>query len=839
MDLPLQDLRYAGRTLAKSPGFLLVAVLSLALGIGANTAIFSFINAVLLRVLPVSDPARLVLVTDPGAAGVNTETRETGTRELLAYGEFEALRAQNRVFSGMFAAQSLLSELDASIGGGRTPSYIKARAQLVSGEFFGVLGVEPVRGRVFTPQEDRTPGANPVAVISYGFWRRAFAANASAIGSNIRVGGAVFEVIGIAPPAFHGILIGSDTDLWVPITMQRQLLPGRDYLTPRDTLWLQVMGRLAPGVSIQKAQSAINVELEHIIRAWAAALPTASERHTMLNQRIRLKRGSLGASELREQFSDPLLLLMGMVGLVLLIACANIANLMLARATGRQREFGVRVALGAARSRLVRQVLTESLLVALLGGSAGILLASWATRLLAALAAGGSATVDLDLDPDLTVLAFTALVSFATGIGFGIAPALRTTQIDVNQALAANARTSVGGRGRVKTGRALVIAQVSLSLLLLVTATLFIRSLHNLLAENLGFERDRILMAEVDPVTAGYKPASAFALYRDLLAGLHTLPGVSAVSLSPDGLFDGDAGDPISFEGSSQRNPSDLHSRWSLVGPGYFTTLGIPLLRGREIDDADAAHAAQVCEVNAAFARFYFPDSDPIGKHITDEYPTTRETYEIVGVVADAKEHSVDERSRPRFYPNMFHPLGTLGTATFLIRSSRDPAALSAAVRRAIRQLNPSLPILHIRTLNQQIDRRLVTQRLIAQLSAFFGALALLLAAIGLYGVMSYSMGRRVSEIGLRMALGASGVSVQWMVLRETLWLLAAGVAIGLPAALATGRLIARYLFGITPADPLAIAAALSILSATTLLAGFLPARRASRIDPIAALRYD
>lgn len=835
----LQDLRYAVRTLSKSPGFLLIAVLSLALGIGANTAIFSFINAVMLRELPVSNPGRLVLLTDPGVGGIETETREHGTRELLSYAEFDQLRAHNQVFSGLFAAQSTISVLNAYQGGEGASSSIKARAQLVSGEFFKVLGVRPTRGRVFTQEEDKVRGGRPVTVISYGFWQRAFAANLAAIGSNIRVGGAALQIIGIAPPAFHGILVGSDTDLWVPITMQQQLLPGRDYLTPHDTLWLQVMGRLAPGMPVQKAQSGVNIEFQQIIREWAAQLPTEEERRLMLNQHIQLQKGSLGASELRDDFSEPLLLLMGMVGFVLLIACANIANLMLARATARQREFGVRVALGAGRPRLVRQVLTESLLIALLGGFAGSLLAIWGSTLLTALVARGSLSVDLDLHPDLSVFAFTALVSLATGILFGLAPALRTTQIDINQTLAANSRTSVGGHGRVKSGRLLVIAQIALSLLLLIGATLFVRSLRNMLAAKLGFNRDRILMVEVDPVTAGYKAAATSALYRQMLASLRAVPGVSAVSLSAGGLFDGDAGDPISFEGSSRRDPRDLHARWSEVGPAYFTTLGIPLVRGREIDAADAARAAQVCLINAAFARFYFPDSDPIGKHVTDEYPTTRETYEIVGVVADAKEHSIKERIRPRFYPNVFHPIGTLGDITFLIASPADPAPLALSVRRAVHHIDAALPILSIRTLNEQIDRSLVTQRLIAELSAFFGALALLLAAVGLYGVMSYSMSRRISEIGIRMALGASAHSVLRMVLRETLWLLAAGVAIGLPAALAAGRFVAHRLFGITPADPLALALALSIISASTLLAGFLPARRASRIDPITALRYD
>ncbi|SPE38678.1 Permease [Candidatus Sulfopaludibacter sp. SbA6] len=835
----LQDFRFAGRTLSKSPGFVLVAVLSLGLGIGANTAIFSLINAVMLRLLPVAHPEQLVLLTDPGASGIHIDTTEHGVREILAYPEFEELRTHNQVFSGMFAAQSALGQVDVVTGRGAAEQAAKARMQLVSGEFFGVLGVQPVLGRAFTPAEDRTPGANPVAVISYGFWQRRFGADPGIVGKTLRVGRATFQILGVAPEGFRGMLVGSEADLWLPLTMQEQALPGRNYLRPRDVLWLQVMARLAPGISRAKAGAAVNVEFQQILRGWAAALPNEQERRDMLDQKIELRPGARGASPLRDQFSDPLVLLMAMVGLVLLIACSNIANLMLARANGRQREIGVRLALGAGRARLIRLLLTESILVAALGGILGALLANSGTDVLIKLVAAGGSDPALGSYRDLRVFLFTAGISLLTGILFGLAPAMRATRLDVNQALAANVRGSSGSRGSVRTGRVLVVAQVALSLLLLMGATLFVRSLHNLVAQKLGFNRDHLLMVEVDPTGGGYKGAAVPALYLKLREALQTIPGVRAVTISNNGFFRGDAGDQISLEGSDRRGASELRSRWTLVGPGYFSAVGIPLLRGRDIDAADAAHGSPVCVINESFARYFFANSDPIGKHVTDEYPTTRETFEIVGVAADAREHSLAQPDRPRFYGNLFHPIGTIERATFILNSSGDPNALISAARQAISAIDRGLPVLGIRSVNEQIDRRLVTQRLIADLSAFFGSLALLMAAIGLYGVMSYSMTRRTSEIGIRMALGASQRSVLWLVLRETFWLVVLGVAAGLPCALAAGRLIAARLFGLTPADPATIALAVTIIFGATLLAGYIPARRASRVDPMVSLRCE
>lgn len=831
-----QDLRFAIRTFLKSPAFLLMAVLSLGLGIGANTAIFSLINAVMLRILPVAHPEQLVLLTDPGFSGVNVETTESGPRSALSYPEFQELRAHNRVFSGMFAAQSFLSGLDVFTIGEQST---KANTQLVSGEFFGVLGVKPVVGRTFTPEEDQALGANPLAVLSYGFWQREFGGDVGVVGRTIRVGQSPFQIVGVAPEGFRGILVGSEADLWIPMTMQEQVLPGRHYLRPRDTLWLQVMARLAPGMTRAQAEAGINVAFQQVLQGWAAAATTEKQRRKILEQQIQLRVGNRGASDLRDQFQDPLLLLMAMVGLVLLIACANIANLMLARATGRQREIGLRLALGAGRGRLIRQLMTESILIAAMGGMLGALLANWGTDLLVRLVAGGGFDIALEVHRDIRIFLFTGAIALLTGMLFGLTPAVRATRVDLNRTLAANARGTIGGRGGVRTGRVLVVAQVALSLLLLMGATLFVRSLHNLAVQQLGFNRDHLLMVHVDPVAGGYRGASVTALYRRLRESLLGVPGVRGVTVSNSGLFAGDAGDQISLEGTGRRGADELRSRWTLVGPAYFSTLGIPLLRGREIDTADAAHGSQVCVVNEAFAKFFFADSDPIGNHVTDEYPTTRETYEIVGVATDVREHAIGETDRPRFYANLAHPIGTVEGVTFLIAGFGDPGSLTTAVRHAIAEVDRGLPVPNIRTVNEQIDRRLVTRRLVADLSAFFGGLALVMAAIGLYGVMSYSMSRRTSEIGIRMALGASETSVLGMVLGETFRLVAMGVAVGLPCALGAGRLIASQLFGLSWADPSTVAAAVAMIFGTTLIAGYVPARRAARIDPMDALRND
>ena len=839
VETTFQDLHYAWRILRKSPVFTIISVLTLGLGIGANTAVFSLINAAMLRVLPVERSDQLVLLTDPRSTGTQVDTTESGVRENLSYPDFVDLRTNNKVFSGMLAAENEVRDLDLFPGSGQAAQSIRVRGQLVSGEFFQVLGVHPILGRMFTPDEDKVRGANPVAVISYDCWERVFARKPDVLGTTVAVGQGVFQLIGVAPPGFHGILVGTDADIWFPITMQAQVLPGRDYLTPRDTLWLQVMGRLSPGTDLKAAEAGINVAFQSTLQDRASSLPTEKERRQLVEQKLELRPGARGASALRGKFSDPLVILMAMVGVVLMIACANIANLMLARANGRQREISVRLALGATRLRLIRQLMTESLLIALLGGILGVVLAMVGTRLLLALVSAGVTNLGLDVALDYRVLGFTAVISIVTGLLFGMAPAVRATRLASTQSLAASGRALIGGGGRAYIGRGLVVAQVALSLILVIGAALFVRSLSNLLAEKVGYDRDHLLMVSVDPRGAGYKSPGA-PLYDKLLEALRAIPSVGSVTLANHPLFGcGDSGDDVSIEGSPVRDPDELNCRWSEIGPDYFSTLGIPLLRGREINRDDATLGRPVCVVNQSFVHRFFPESDPIGRHVTDEYPTTRETFEIIGVVADSKEHRPSERTNARFYANLAHPIGSVEGVTLVLRSSGEPDAVASAARQSIARVEPNLPITRVRTVSEQIDVLLIMERLVAQLATFFGVVALFMAAIGLYAVMSYSTSQRTSEIGIRIALGASASKMVRMILGEALGMVAIGIAIGLPGALGAGKVIASKLYGLHAGDPAAAAIATVIILIAALFAAYIPARRASRIEPIVSLKYE
>jgi predicted permease len=830
----MHDLRFAFRALRKSPGFTGIAVLSLGLGIGANTAIFSLIHAVFQRTLAVDRPEELAVLTDPTSAGFAQDSSESGERSLLSWQEFDALRRSKQAFTGMFATQSAPRMVDTRIDQAR----LQVRQQLASGEFFEVLGIHPAVGRLFTPDDDR-PTASPTAVISDSFWQRQFSRDPNAVGKTLRIGNGVFHIVGIAPPGFHGIVVGTAIDAWMPMSTEPLVFPGHDYLTPRDTLWLQVVGRLKPGMTRAKAQAAVNVGFQQVLKSWAASMPTEQERKGMLDQKIVLKPGQNGVSYVRGDFGDPLLLLMVMVGVVLLIACANIANLTLARATGRQRELGVRMALGAGRPALIRQMLTESLLVAGAGGVAGSLIAVWCAELVISLVSSDNSDIVLDGRQDLTVFLFAAAASLATVLLFGLVPAIRATRLDVNRMLAAGSRGALGSREHTRGGRLLVAAQIALSILLLFGATLLLRTLNHLAQQNLGFDREHMLMAFVDPLAGGYQGTAADDMMRRLADRLRAIRGVRGAALSTSGMFAGDSGDEISIDGVSGLKHGDMHSRWTLVGAGYFRTVGTPLIRGREITEADELRRQPVCVVNESFVRTFFKDADPIGKHITDEYPTTRETYEIVGVVADSREHDLRGQSPPRFFGNSAHPIGTARPTVVVIRASGDPARMTKTVTQAVSQFDPGLPVTAVRTVNEQIGRRLVAQSLMARLAAAFGTLALLMAAIGIYGVMSYAIGRRTSEIGLRMALGASRIGVMGMVLRETATILLAGVVIGLPCAVGAARLMRSTLAGVGPSDPVSIVVALAIIATAAFLAGFIPARRASRIDPMEALRCE
>ena len=830
----MQDLRYALRTLLRSPGFTAVAVISLALGIGANTAIFSLIDAMILRKLPVKNPEGLYIVGDPAA--VNSNSFGSQRTETFSYMTYKHMRERNQLYSEMFVSGSA-GHLEMTIGG--KPDATNVRGRLVSGTYFPMLGVSAQMGRTLTVEDDKVPGAHPVIVISDGFWHTKFAGKPDILGQTIGLNGRLYTIIGVMPPEFTGEVVGQLYDLWAPMMMQAQIMPGREWLNEYRRSWLQMMVRLKPGITEQQARAGTNVLVKQILIDQEGPNGRPEELRDLRQAKIEFGTGATGFSRLRANFSEPLMILMSVVGLVLLIACANVANLLLAHATSRQREISVRLALGAARSRLIRQLLTESVVLSVCGAVLGLLVARWSSRLLLLLVNRDG--VPLALHLDLRVLAFTAAVAMLTGVLFGLAPALRATRIEINSVLKEGSRGLTSSGAKLSLGKVLVVGQVALSLLLLIGAGLFVRSLQNLQHVDLGYERDHILMMTIDATPAGYKGPRATQLWRQIQAGVARVPGVRAVSFSENGLFSGsESGFGIEAEGFKAANDRDRGSAFDEVGPGYFETVGIPVVKGRGIDEKDNENAPKIAVINQAAASFFFKGADPVGKHISYELRRgDKVVREIVGVVKDVRDHSLKREIRRRFYVPAYQPFNdSLGWVNLEIRTRAEPQAMSTAVRAAVQSVDRTLPT-DLHPLSVNVDDQMTQERMIAQLSAFFGALALLLAAIGLYGVMSYAIARRTNEIGIRMALGARPGTVLAMVLRETLLLVGLGLAIGLPAALVLTRLISSRLFGLKPWDPVSVGIATVVLVGVAALAGYLPARRAAGLNPVTALRYE
>ena len=842
-----QDLRYGIRTLIKNPAFSSIAILTLALGIGANTAIFTVLDAVLLNSLPVRSPQQLVLLTDPGSGGMSVGS-STGDRDMLTYAEFQDLAARNQVLSGILAADAMGLQIPVSLeGAAQGGEASEAGVQMVSGSFFNVLGVNALVGRTFTPEVDKLRDANPVAVISYSFWQRRFGGDTTVIGRKLSIRKNVYVVIGVMPQRFFGMTVGAAPDIWVPLTMQAELYPGEDWLTVEKhpiekTEWLQVMGRLKPGVTVAKAKASLDLTFQQYLQSQIGDI-TENDRHNFLNEHLPVAEGRRGASALEGQFGTPLLVLMGVVGLVLLIACGNVANLLLARATSRQKEIAVRVAMGAGRSRLFRQLLTESVLLAGIGGVLGLLLAQWADAVLLRLVSSGSTPIPLDTHPDVTVLGFTLGVSLLTGILFGLAPALRASRVDLNSVLKGTSRGMIGGAAqgaRASVGKILVVGQVAFSLLLLVVAGLFVHSFQKLSHVQLGYDHDHLLLFGIDPIESGYKGPAIAEMYKALTANLRAIPGVRGVTLSQNGLFShSESADEIKIDGYKPQSGQNMNARFDEVGPNYFATVGIPILVGRDITEQDGGSGQRVGLINQTMARYYFGNESPIGRRIWDTFPTSIADFVVVGVAADAKYNSLREQTPRRFYVPFFHPIGEATFARFEVGVSGNPSSLADAVRAAVKQTAPNLPPLGIHTMNDLVSESLTSDRMVTKLTGFFGALAVLLACIGIYGIMAYAVAGRTSEIGVRMALGADRGNVVWMVLRESLGLVLTGVAIGLPAVIGASKLIKSLLFGLTPSDPWALALASLLMIAIAALAGYIPARRASRTDPMTALRYE
>lgn len=834
-----QDLRYAIRVLTKNPGFTLVAVLSLALGIGANTAIFSLLNNVMMSTLPVRDPHELVILTNPNAAGAGIGS-QTGERSLLTYEEFRQMQTGVESFASVMASESSTTRIPARIAGGQ-PEEIVTR--MVSGSYFTTLGVPATLGRTFTTDDDKAEGAAPYAVISHEFWQRRFGGRADAIGSAIALGGGTFSVIGVAPATFFGETVGDRPDAWLPLVMQATVMPGRQWLRDNPAkaekvMWLHAFARLRPGVNLDTAQANANVVFQQgLVAYYGSSELTEEDRKGFMNQRLRLRPAATGASQLRNSFAEPLYVLLGAAALVLLIACANVGNLLLARTTARNREMSVRLALGASRGRLVRQLMTESLCLSVLGGLAGLAAAFLMRAGLLQLVAD---PIALPGTLDARVLGFLFGVTLLAGLLLGLLPALRTTKTQVSAGLKEQGRGIAGSAAWFRVGKLVVVGQLALSVPLLVGAGLLLRTLMNLQQADLGFPKESLLTMRVDAEAAGYEAARQAAAIDQLLARIRAVPGVRAATYSNNGLFGGsDNGDEIVVEGYTRRGRDDRGSSYDQVGPAYFSTLGIPVRLGREITEEDRVGGHMVCVINETFAKRFFDGRNPIGLHVTQMYANQRMTYQVVGVVQDSRQNRIRGRIEHRFYVPATQPAASISAVTFAIRPAANAAGVMAGVRQAVQQAEPAMRIASAGTVTESVDRRLGQDRLLARLSVAFGVVALLLAAIGLYGVLSYGVARRTSEIGIRKALGAQHATVIAMILRETGWLLALGLAAGSGLAVAALRLITSRLYGLEATDPIAFGTAIVLLAIVAGVATWLPAWRASRVDPLVALRYE
>jgi predicted permease len=839
METLWQDIRYGARVLAKAPAFTTVAVLTLALGIGANTAIFTLINAVMLKMLPVKNVKELAVVGDPAAA--HSTSHGTPRADLYSYPLYKELHDRNNVFQDMMASAELHQVRVARTTGQSVSDDVLG--VLVTGNYFTLLGVNAFAGRTLYPTDDTVRGGNPVAVISYSFWRGKFNSDPSVIGTTVRANGYPLAVVGVMPPGFHGQVVGDVQEMWIPISMQEQVIPGRKFLDDVETSWLTVMGRLKPGVSLEQAKANLNVIFKQLLTSDYGAKIGQDSVKEVSKRTIEVSRGDRGLSALRGAFAKPLYLLMGIVGLVLLIACVNVANLLLARAATRQREVAVRIAMGARPARVIRQLLTESVLVSLLGGALGLLFAFWGTRLLLRVAKLQLDQTGLQIQPDIRVLLFTLTVCVITGMLFGIVPALRALHVEVNATLKDSAPGSVGGGKRGwQWGKVLVAGQVALSLLVLFAAGLLVRSLQHLRNLDVGFSHDHILMVSVDPLTAGYdSPEKDVAVERELRTRLSQLPGVNGVGTSHIGLFSGSACDTdIGFEGSTRPVQDDDTSFCDHIGPNYLSTLRIPIVLGREILESDTATSPRIAVVNEKFVQKFFPNQNPLGRHFWwNDEKGRKQPFEIVGVVGNIIDKDLKDKIEPQHYLPLSQLSQPVQMLRFAVRTDRDPETMSDSARNAIKEFNSEMPINSIRTLDRLMDSTIYNEIIIAKLSTFFGVLALVLASIGLYGVMSYTIASRTRELGVRIALGAQRTNVLGMVMKEAMLLVIIGLGVGIPAALAASRVIHSMLYGLTPHDPAAMAIVVLLLCIVAAIAGFIPARRATKVDPIVALRYE
>lgn len=839
-----QDVKYSARAFARTPGFTAVVLLTLALGIGANTAIFTLIKGVLLVTLPVRDPDALVLVGNGNNCCINSGNQRSF--ELFAYPLYRMVRDQKELFSELaaFDAQDDVVSLRVS---GEQGAAEQAHGKLVSANYFSVMGALPVMGRGFLPEEEDRPSA--VAVISYDYWRTRFRGDPNIVGHGIIVNSNPVTIVGVAPPKFFGeTLRAMATQIWFPVSMQSAILARPSLLQSGGTYWLYVMGRLAPGAN----RDAVAGRLTQIAQNWeregSGQKPSKQELENISKTTVTLHSGAGGVPNLNQRYEDPLRILMAIVGLVLVIACCNIANLFLARATSREKEVATRVALGASNLRLVRQLLTESILISLIGGCAGLLIAFWGSKGLLKLAFRNAQNMPISSAPSLEVLLFALGLSLLVGIAFGLAPAWRSANIDVFEKL--HPGGSRGGFRGPSLGKFLVTAQIAFCMLLMVGASLFVVSFLHLQQVQMGFD-ESVIDAHIDPEFANYTPERAKTLYARIREELARVPGVSKVALAFYTPFSGTLWQStFNIPGYlSGPRPEEGVAAWTRVSPAYFDTIGIRVNSGREIGEQDTQERPRVAVINEAMKRKYFSGQDPIGRRIRFGDSPPQDDFEIVGVVADVKVIRVREEANPAVYLPLDQKSPYEAKEQFLapsfsarevvVQASGDPAVMSDRIRKTLQQIDPALPVSNVATFREKVGRSLAREQMMTILSVSFGVLALLLACVGLYGLMSYSLARRTKEFGIRIALGADTQQIVSLVLREVLALIIAGLVIGIPLVLGGTRFAASQLYGIGARDPWTIVAAAAALSMIAIFAGFVPARRATRVDPMISLRAE
>ncbi len=835
-----QDLRFGARMLRKSKGFTAVTTLTLALGIGANTAVFSVINTLLLRPLPVSNPGELALLSVNQRAG-HAVFGPPGRSYTFSYPLYERLRDESRVMSGLFGVGGVSKRRMIATGmGGAETEFI--RSQEVTGNFFSTLGVSASVGRTLTQADDQAGNAKPVAVISHSFWQRRFGADPAVVGKTITFEDVPLTIVGVAPPGFFGIEVGANPDLWWPMQLipQVESAPWNGRLKESNSWWMRIMGRVAPGESRAQAQAELEVIFQRHLADFTAAKGadwSDDIRRWVLERDLELAPGDVGWTRLRQEFTQPLAILMAVTGLVLLIACANVASLLLARSAARRREFSVRGALGAGRVRLVRQSLTESLLLASVGAALGLIIAQWGTQAMLAFMKLEGDPVSFNVAPDSRVLLFTTAAALLTGLLFGLAPALRSSRLD----LAADLKGTSSGGGRQRLNQSLVVTQVALSLALLLGAGLFIRTLEKLTGQDAGFKPENVIVFDLVSTTK-LEAARRATLNKDLLARLEALPGVRVASLSTFFLLSGGGwSEQMGADSYAARPGEDLSCQGMLVSPRYFETLSAPILRGRDFgardESAPGAGASRVAIINQTMARRYFGEVNPVGRHI---YFLNRpqEKFEVVGVAPDMKSDSLREPAPPTYYLPVFRE-PTEMQLSFALRTEGDPGSLMANIHAAVRETDAALQARDMRTMNDVVNKSVHQERVLAQLGGFFSLFALSLACLGLYGVLSFSVVQRTREIGVRVALGAQRRDVFSMVVGQGLKLTLLGLTLGLIAAMAATRLVASLLYGVTVTDPLTLIGGSLLMLTVAAFASWLPARRAAKVDPMAALRSE